>query len=384
MFLDEENLRMLGVLDRRIFLVGAAAAATASADTRQMPKYRIVTDHKPSDKPGMPGPYPGRVVTVHSHKCIDESTEKVDVPSVQEMMKRGMTSLTGDKDVRDCWARFFNAEDVVGIKINSSGAPGAMSMPEVVTEIAKNLIAVGVKPENVIIHERGGGQMALCNYDKFVPAGVRVESAATLMGFDKDVYVECNFFGEDDTRSYMLRMTSEKFTKVVNVPNMKDHGASGVTGCLKNIAYGEFNNVARSHYKTKTETLSFIGTLANVEPLRSKTVLQIMDGLRGVWHAGPFSTDRRYRFYPKQMKFGTDPVAMDRLLIDIIDNKRKQEGAISVWERDLKYYSSKLPDWQANPNINRFIREPGHIEFASNLGLGIYDLKRIKHTEITL
>lgn len=386
MFLDRKNLRMLEKLGRREFLAGSAAAASAMAadEPRQLPKYRIVSPYKSAAKPGMPGPYPGRVITVHSPKCIDENTEQVDAPTVQEMMRRGMMSLTGDKDFRDSWARFFNREDVVGIKINSSGAPGAMSMPQIVAEIAVRLIDIGVRPSNVIVHERTGGQMAECGYEKFVPAGVRVESAPTFLGFDNKVYVECNFFGEEDTRSYMLRMTSEKFTKIINVPNMKDHGASGVTGCLKNVAYGEFNNVARSHYKTKTETLSFIGTLTNVEPLRSKTVLQIMDGLRGVWHAGPFSTERRYRFYPKQMKFGTDPVAMDRLLIDIIDNKRKQEGAISVWERDLKYYSPNLRDWQANPNVNRFIREPGHIEFASKLGLGVYDLAAIRHQEITV
>ena len=65
-----------------------------------------------------------------------------------------------------------------------SGAPGAMSMPEVVAEIASNLIAVGVKPTNIVIHERGGGQILLPNYDQFVPAGVRVESANTWLGFD--------------------------------------------------------------------------------------------------------------------------------------------------------------------------------------------------------
>ena len=98
-----------------------------------------------------------------------------------------------------------------------------------------------------------------------------------------------NFFGEDDTRSNLQRLVSEKLTKIVNVPNMKDHSASGVTGCLKNIAYGEFSNVARSHQFHETNTLSFIGTLACVEPLRSKTVLHVMDGIKGVWHAGPFS-----------------------------------------------------------------------------------------------
>src|ERR1700754_2692235 len=261
------------------------------------------------------------------------------------MMSRGMTELTGDKDARDSWARFFNQDDYVGIKINCSGAPNAMSMPDIVAEIVTRLTAVGGKPTNIVIPERGGGQIKNAKYEDFVTPGVRVESADTWLGYDPKVYCEVNFFGEEDTRSYLLRMVTEQFTKIINVPNMKDHGASGVTGCLKNIAYGEFGNVARSHYKAQTETLSFIGTLANVEPLRSRTVLQIMDGLRGVWHAGPFSTEKRYRFYPKQMKFGTDPVAMDRFLIDVIDGKRKQEGAISVWDRDMKNFTSNQDEW---------------------------------------
>jgi uncharacterized protein (DUF362 family) len=371
-------------IDRRTFLASAAfLPALTALEERPIPNYRVVTKYSPSAKPGMPGAYPGRVVTVHSTKCIDEATEAVDVPTVKEMVARGMTTLTGDRDARDSWARFFNADDFVGIKINCSGAPGAMSMPDVVAEISRNLVAVGVKPTNMVIHERGGGQILQAHYERFVPAGIRVESANTWLGYDPDVYVDVNFFGEDDTRSYLSRMVSDKFTKIINVPNMKDHSASGVTGCLKNISYGEFNNVARSHYKMQTETLTFIGTLARVEPVRSRTVLNIMDGLRGVWHGGPFSTDKRYRFYPKQMKFGTDPVAIDRLLIDVIDAKRKQEGAISVWDRDSRHFGT-TPQWQADPNVNRFVRETGHIEYASKLGLGVYDLDKIQHTEITL
>jgi len=351
---------------------------------RPVPNYRVVTRFKPWRQPGIPGPYPGRVVTVHSPRCIDEATEQVDVPTVQTMIARGMTTLTGDADARDSWARFFNADDFVGIKINASGAPGAMSMPDVVAEIVRNLMTVGVRPTNIVIHERGAGQILLAKYHEFVPAGVRVESANTWLGYDPGVYAEVAFFDEEDTRSFLIRMVTEQFTKIINVPNMKDHSASGVTGALKNLGYGEFNNVARSHYRAQTETLTFVGVLAAIEPVRSRTVLNIMDGLRGVWHAGPFSTDRRYRFYPKQMKFSTDPVAMDRLLIDVIDEKRKQQGAISVWERDMKYFSTRMADWQADPNVNRFIREPGHIEYASTLGLGVYDLKKIQHTELTV
>jgi len=372
-------------MDRREFLAAMAAVPALNVQgSRPAPKYQIVTPYKPAPRPGMPGPYPGRVITVHSPNCIDEASEKADAAIVSAMMTRGMTTLTGDKDVRDSWARLFNAQDFVGIKVNCVGGPAVVSAPEVVAEIATRLIAVGVKPTNIVIYERGGGQLHQVGYDKFVPAGIRVESPNTWLGFDPDVYMETTFFGEDDTRSFLVRMVTQQFTKIVNVPSMKDHGASGVTGCLKNIAYGGFNNVDRSHYYAHTDTLTCIGTLANVEPLRSRTVLHIMDGLRGVWHAGPFSRDKRYRFFPKQMKFGTDPVAIDRFLIDVIDNKRKQEGAISVWERDLKYYSTKLDDWQASPNVNRFIREPGHIEYASRLGLGVYDAAKIQHTEITI
>jgi uncharacterized protein (DUF362 family) len=374
-------------MDRRDFLATAAFLPAlpdmAASAQRPVPAYRVVTPYRsPRRGAGMPGPYRGRVVTVHAPACIDEVTEQVDVPTVQRMIARGMTSLTGDRDARDSWARFFQAQDVVGIKVNSSGAPGAMSMPDVVAEIARNLILVGVPAANIVVHERGA-QIMTPRYDRFVPEGVRVLAATGLPTFDPDVYVDAKFFGEDDTRSYLLRVVSQECTKIINVPNMKDHSASGVTGCLKNIAYGEFSNVARSHYRAQTETLTFIGTLARVEPLRSRTVLHIMDGLRGVWHGGPFSRDRRYRFYPKQMKFGTDPVAMDRLLIDVIDAKRQQEGAISVWERDPQYFGTTA-EWQANPNVNRFNRETGHIEYAARLGLGVYDVRRIDHTEVTV
>ena len=349
---------------------------------RQVPTYRIVTPYQPGP-PGMPGPYPGRVVTVRSPRCIDEATDQVDASIVRAMIARGMAALTGDRDPRDSWARFFNRDDVVGIKVNASGAPGAMSMPEVVAEIATNLIAVGVKAADIVIHERGDGQIRLPRYDRVVPAGVRIESANTWLGWDPNVYVEASFVGEEDTRSNAIRMATERFTKIINVPNVKDHSASGVTGCLKNIAYGEFSNVARSHASFQNETLTFIGTLACVEPLRTRTVLNIMDGLRGVWHAGPFSKHRRFRFYPKQITFGTDPVAIDRLLIDVIDDKRRAEGAISVWNRDRTYFGT-TQRWETDPNVNRSIRETGHVAYASTLGLGTYDLASIQHTEITI
>ncbi|MEJ7609516.1 MAG: DUF362 domain-containing protein, partial [Bryobacteraceae bacterium] len=226
-------------------------------------------------------------------------------------------------------------------------------------------------------------QVVRVPYQAHLPTGAHVVTADAYLGYDPFTYVDVSFFGEDDTRSNLVRVISDKLTKIINVPNMKDHSASGVTGCLKNIAYGSFGNVARSHAYADTHTLSFIGTLASVEPLRSRTVLHIMDGLKGVWHAGPFSPDRRFRFYPAKLMFGTDPVAMDRILLEIIETKRAAEKAISVWNRSEASLKAGR-EFSSDPNLNRFRREPGHIEFASKLGLGVYERAKIDLREIRL
>jgi uncharacterized protein (DUF362 family) len=325
----------------------------------------------------MPGPYPGQVVRVHSESSINADSGQVNRDVVKQMLSSGMRALTGDARDEDAWARFIAPKDVVGIKVNCSGAPRIRSSPEIVGVIAANLVAVGVPPKQIYIYERFDNQLRTVEYGKYVPEGVTVVAAETsrgsVLGYDPRTYVETSFFGEEDTRSNLVRLVSETFTKIVNVPNMKEHQAAGVTGCLKNIAYGNFSNVDRSHRFEKTNTLTFIGTLAATEPVRSRVVLNIMDGLAGVWHAGPFSQNARFRFYPKQIMFGTDPVAMDHKLIQLIEEKRKAEGATSLFDHTREHLGDNR-----DPNFNRFIREPGHVEYASKLGLGVFDDAKIK------
>jgi hypothetical protein len=384
-------------MDRRAFVRLMAAAPFAPALPRgaaaadALPRLRVVTAFKPAAVPGMPGPYPGRVVAVKSDRSVDTETSAANDEVVREMMARGMCALTGEKTPSAAWRRFVEPSDVVGIKVNCGGYPWCVSAHEIVADIVRNLGEVGVPPTQVYVYERFQNQLDNVNYAPHLPAGVQIVAAETAnrradnRGYDPATYVEADLFGEEDTRSNMMRLVTGKLTKIINVPNMKDHGATGATGCLKNIAYGSFSNVARTHYKEKSHTYSFVGSLAAVEPLRSRTVLQIMDGLRGVWHGGPFARTRRYVFYPKQILFGTDPVAIDRLLLDIIDDKRKAEGAISIYDRNPK--SLRIDDGaarDADPNVNILIREPGHVEYAASLGLGIADKAKIQVQDVVL
>ncbi|HVO98914.1 MAG TPA: DUF362 domain-containing protein [Bryobacteraceae bacterium] len=367
-------------MDRRLFLQLAAAPVLLGAE--ETPSYKIVSHYQPAAGTHAPGPYRGQVARVQSETVIDTASKRVDQASVDRMLSAGMTTLTGQRSEKDAWASFFNAGDLVGIKVNCSGAPDMCATPEVVGGIVRNLMAVGVKATNIYIYERFLDQLNSVHYERHVPQGVNVFAVETprgsLLNYDPKTYVEVSFFGEDDTRSCLARLVTERFTKIINVPNAKEHQAAGVTGCLKNLAYGDFSNVARSHMREKTNTLSFIGTLASVEPLRSKCVLNIMDGIRAIWHGGPIPETRDYDFYPKTMLFGTDPVAIDRLLLDMIEEKRKAEGAPSLFDRSVDLID-RSRGAHKNSHRNTFIREPGHIEYAAkHFGLGEYDRSKIK------
>ena len=380
-------------MHRRTFvrLLAATPLAPKLQIATGLPPLKVVSRYAPAGVPGMPGPYPGRVIRVRSEKSVDTSTGAADGDVVREMMAQGMRALTGAATTSDAWRRFFSPADVVGIKVNCGGYPHVVSAYEIVAETVKQLSALGVPPAQIYVYERFQNQLDEVNYAPHLPEGLQIVAAERAnrntdnSGYDPETYLEANLFGEEDTRSNMMRLVSKRLTKIINIPNMKDHGATGVTGCLKNIAYGSFSNVARTHQRGKSHTYSVVGTLASIEPLRSRTVLQIMDGLRGVWHAGPFARTTRYVFYPREIMFGTDPVAIDRLLLDIIENKRREQGAISIWDRSPS--SLKIDDGRArdaDPNVNIIIREPGHVEYAASLGLGVHDLAKIKVQDVAL
>ena len=203
-------------------------------------------------------------------------------------------------------------------------------------------------------------------------------------GYDANVYCEMDFFGEWETRSYMASIVANRLDKIINVPTLKDHSASGVTGCLKNVAYGTFNNVARSHKEPYSFTNPLIGVMCTVEPLRSKVVLNIMDGMRMVWHGGPLTQNQEFISQTGVLMMSTDPVAMDTIELEAIDKKRLDEGAPSVWEHDPKSLTKDSREFYEDASKNLFYRQPGHIAAAGKLGLGVSDLKQIDHRKLQI
>jgi uncharacterized protein (DUF362 family) len=365
-----------------LLLDGFAAVAHGEVSLPEPPPIEVhgIPQSKPSAL-GMPGLFPGRVVEISDRRSIVGN--RVSQPIVRRMLEQGMKELTGERSAVAAWARFIETRDVVGIKINPSGAPACCSSPEIVREIISGVQSAGVPARNIIVYDRYADEMDIGSYHALLPPGVRIVGIqggfADVSGYDPNVYCQANFFGEWETRSYMASIVAHGLSKIINVPTMKDHSAAGVTGCLKNLGYGTFNNVARSHRAPFSFTDPLIGVMCSVEPLRSKAVLHIMDGMRQVWHGGPLTQVQKFIHQTGTLYLGTDPVAIDTVELEAIEKKRRQEGAPSVWAHDAKSITKNGGEFYHNPSKNLFYRRPGHIAAAGKLGLGIADAKQIDH-----
>jgi uncharacterized protein (DUF362 family) len=335
---------------------------------------------------GMPGLYPGRVVEIADQRSIVGN--RVSQPIVHGMLERGLKELTGEPSAQAALAKIIDPKDVVGIKINPSGAPACCSSPELVREIILAVRSVGVPAQNIVVYDRFGDEMQVGSYHPLLPRGIRVLSVQDGLldasGYDPNVYCQASFFGEWETRSYMASVVANGVDKIINVPTLKDHSASGVTGCLKNVAYGTFNNVARSHVAPYTFTNPLIAVMCTVEPLRSKVVLNIMDGMRMVWHGGPLTQNQDFIYPAGILMVSTDPVAMDTVELEAIEKKRREEGAPSVWEHKSSSITADGREFYADASKNLFYRQPGHIAAAGKLGLGVSDLKQIDHRTLQI
>src|SRR2546430_7101569 len=100
---------------------------------------------------GMPGSFPGRVVEVR-HPDAVRPDHTVNGNAVNAMVDRGMCSLTGADDPREAWRRFFEKDDIVGIKVNPvgrkpnsnepgrpAGTVGAISSPQLLLKVVRSL-----------------------------------------------------------------------------------------------------------------------------------------------------------------------------------------------------------------------------------------------------
>jgi hypothetical protein len=390
-------------LNRRKFIGGVAAAGGAAIigskvekvfacprkmyqDSKKFDIDSVTTNLKENLKPpaselSMPGLFPAAVCEVHKAGAIAGNSATAEAAAA--MLDAGMLNLTGEKTAELAWKKFFQPKDRIGIKVNPLAGRLLANDHQLVAAVIANLESIGVAKENICIWDRREEDLKETGFTEENFPGIRCtgtefkvdengnEVWKSKENLDEALFYEFDIFGDykeewlshqvnGGTKSYFTKTLTHDLDKVINIPVLKNWDES-VTLSLKNMAFGTTSNTIRAHriwHKYIAEVCAF-------PAIRDKTVLNIVDGLKGCYEGGP-SPAARYIWRPETIWLGTDPVAVDHIAWDTVINKRIAEGIVPPEEKAKE-----------NQLLDQLVR-------AEKLGLGVYDRNLIKHQKIQL
>ncbi|MFC2160024.1 DUF362 domain-containing protein [Acidobacteriota bacterium] len=303
-----------------------------------------------------------------NHPGAVAAERTIDIQAVKEMLQKGMQSLTGSKNP---WSKFIKPGETVGLKINTLGRPLLFTHHELIQAVSEDLMDYGIKENNIIVWDRFERHMQDCKFTfNREKEGIRCYGTEALdesqNRFDPEVSYKSDFDnperrGDGGNISQLSQIFTEECDKIINMAILKDHGYSGVTLCLKNLAYGVSDNNGRFHGPEHIGP--FIADMCTHPLLKKKVVLHMIDGLEACFDMGPAPRNPKALFTPQTLWLGTDPVALDTVGFQVIDAQRKERGL---------------------PGLADSGRPIDHIELAAKKGIGISDLSQIKLEKIGL
>jgi uncharacterized protein (DUF362 family) len=333
-------------VSRRKFLSTGAKAGAALAASGMTPLEGVAR----TAAPGV-----GQITRVVD-SAATSGFSTINSPIVEIMMDAGIKGFTGQSSVGEAWKSLFpgiTASSVIGIKINLIYPSGLPSHPEVVDAIAAGLVQMdfGGTPfpaNNIIVWDRyGSSYFTTAGYTYNTgPTGVRVFGTPEV-GYDTTSY------NVNGVSTQLSRILINECDFLINVPVIKDHGMAGMTGSLKNT-YGMNSNPGSLH---ATYCNPYIAHLFDLAPIRDKTKVVVCDGLYGLYSGGPTGGWTGRAFVHNSLYISTDPVAVDKTLLDVINQERV---AHSFSQITTAY----------------------HIQSANDLGLGTNDPGQISVTTI--
>lgn len=211
-----------------------------------------------------------RVVLVREREVLDASG-RIRPLVLERMLDQAVARLLGARDATTAWKKLIRPTDTVGIKSNVwKHLP---TPPELEAALRRRVIAAGVDAKRVAVDDRG----------------VR----------DNPVF--------------------QRATALINVRPMRTHHWSGVGSLIKN--YIMFIPDPPRYHPDSCADLAAIWKLPVVA---GKTRLNVLVMLTPLFYGvGPHHYDNQFVWRYQGLLVGTDPVAVDRVGLEIILRKRR-------------------------------------------------------------
>ncbi len=320
----------------------ATLAAAALAGSAPPPSRGPYSDARTNAAPR------ARVVVVEDRAAIEAFRPRPE--AVDALFHRGLARLTGEADSRAAWRRFVSERDVIGIKVVSAPGGSSGTRSAVVAALVRGLLDAGIPAGQIHIWDKRVSDLRRAGFGELAERfGVQLAGAADE-GYDGDEFYEVALLGKlvwgdhdfnrknelSERRSYLTRLLTRKFTKIINVTPLLNHNLAGVAGNLFTLAMDSVDNSIR--FESSPEHLAqAVAALYARETVGDKVVLNVVDALL-CQYQGEERTLLHYSVMLGQLWFSTDPLALDLLSLREIRRQRERSGA-DLPRPNLKIYS---------------------------------------------
>lgn len=300
---------------------------------------------------------PAEPKTSHVVIVKDPAATSAFVPQpdrIQAMVDRGISLLTGKNDVSNAWMTVVSTRDVVGIRVDS--VPGATSgtRPAVVEGIVNGLLRAGIPANHIIIWDKRLSDLRRAGYiDLANRLHVRVAGSADE-GYDSKTFYERALLGQliwGDSefghkgdgvgrKSFVSKLITQEITKIIQVTPLLNHSRAGVDGNLYGLTSCSVDNFHR--FETSNgQLVEAVPEIYALPALGDRVALNIVDALI-CQYQGDQSTLLQYSVALNQLRFSTDPVALDVLSIQELDRQRESAKIQSAKSSLELYHNASL------------------------------------------
>lgn len=318
---------------RRKFLgrVSRIAAASAAIGAKGLYEAAAAESRPAPPSPSTVRPYAGpidpadksRVVLLRSPEAAEEEN------LLREMVEEAIRILTGAESSSEGWNKLLRPDDVIAIKFNRVGATELGVTEQMARQLVRSLSRAGFSPERIMLIEAPGS------------LETQLKTRPFVFGWSGP---EVSFGSGQDTLAAWL----EEVTAIINVPFLKTHNIAGMTGCLKNLSHAVVRSPRRFH---ANGCAPYVGDIVSLPQIRQKVRLHLMNAMRAVFAGGP-EVRPEYRWIYAGIVAGKDPVAIDSVGLDILNEQRVRAKLPPI-----------APDASGIP----------HIHAAAHTGLGTND-----------
>lgn len=318
--------------------IALAAVVLAQPDSAAPPRLSA----------GKPAPA-ARVVVAREAGAVDAFVP--NPAKVRSLVNRGVTALTGKAGAREAWRSLVTPQDKVGIKVYTSPGPSGGTRREVVSAVVEGLLDAGVPRQNIIVWDRFRHDLRLAGYFELEERhGIRVAASAET-GYDDAHFYESSLIGnlvwgdhefgrkgEDIGRkSYVSKLVTQQMTKLINITPLLNHNQAGVTGHLYSLALGSVDNSIRFE-SSRVHLNVAVPEIYALPVLGDRVALNITDALI-CQYQGEQRSLLHYSATLNELRFSTDPVALDVLSIQELDRQRER-AEIPGQKTDLELYTN--------------------------------------------